>query len=136
MQPHGTAHAKFVICDCAIEATFRDYKSYGWHWEQGQVTNPAHIEHLLVGMALATWIALAVGTQVAAELLAKPPTGRRRTVPWMGKRSLFTLGLHRLGEWIICPEPVHFAWQFTDWEAPNWQQQIYFHHARAFVFAA
>jgi hypothetical protein len=45
-----------------IEATFRDYKSYGWHWEQGQVTDLAHLERLLVGMALATWAALMAGT--------------------------------------------------------------------------
>jgi hypothetical protein len=35
-----------------IEATFRDYKSSGWQWEQGQVTNLEHLERLLVGMAL------------------------------------------------------------------------------------
>lgn len=101
-----------------IETTFRDYKSYGGHWEQGQVTDLPHVEHLLVGMALATWVALSVGTQVATALLNEPPTGHRRTVPWMGKRSLFALGLHRLGEWINTPQPVQFAWQFTDWGHP------------------
>jgi hypothetical protein len=119
-----------------IEALFRDYKSSGWQWEQGQVTDIQHVEHLLVGMALATWVAISVGTQVATELLRQPPTGLRRTIPWMGKRSLFTLGLHRLGEWINAPQPTAFTWLFTDWDAPNWQTHIYFHHARAFVFAA
>jgi hypothetical protein len=118
-----------------IEAMFQDYKSCGWHWEQGQVTDLQHVEHLLVGMALATWVALSVGTSVATELLSQPPTGHRRTVPWMGKRSLFTLGLHRLGEWINSAQPIQFTWLFTDWEAPNWHSQIYFYHARAFVFA-
>lgn len=118
----------------AIEATFRDYKYAGWLWERGQVTNLQHVKRLLVGMALATWVVLCAGTQFAAELLACPPTGRRRTVPWYGKRSLFTLGLQRLHELLGggCSTPLQ--WRLTDWEAPNWQQQVYFHHAQAFVF--
>ncbi len=118
-----------------IEATFRDYKLYGWHWEQGQVTDAAHLERLLVGMALATWVALSVGSQVAAEHLAQPPTGRRRTVPWVGKRSLFTLGLYRLHEAMTGSASILWEWHLTEWDAPNWQTQIYFHYARAFVFA-
>ena len=118
-----------------IEATFRDYKSSGWHWEQGQVTDLEHIERLLCGMALATWIALFVGTQVAYEHLAKPPTGKRRTVPWVGKRSLFHLGLQRLLELLSGSLKITLCWQLCDWDAPNWLKQIYFHHARAFVFA-
>ena len=88
-----------------IEATFRDSKSHGWHLEQSQVTDLDHLERLLVGMALATWIALLVGTQVASEILARPSSGRRRTIPWHGKRSLFTLGLHRLHKWLHGTEP-------------------------------
>lgn len=119
----------------AIEATFRDYKYAGWQWERGQVTDLAHIERLLVGMALATWVVLCAGTQVAAALLAQPPTGQRRTVPWYGKRSLFTLGLQRLHELLEGGCLIPLQWQLTNWDAPNWQQQVYFHHARAFVFA-
>jgi len=118
-----------------IEATFRDYKSFGWHWEQGQVTDLDHIERLLVGMAFATWIALYVGTQVADEHLSKPPTGKRRTVPRIGKRSLFYLGLQRLREILNDNNPVPIQWQFTHWNAPNWNKQAHLHHARAFVFA-
>jgi len=119
----------------AIEATFRDYKDAGWQWERGQVTDLAHVKRLLVGMALATWAALCAGTQCAAELLAEPPTGQRRTVPWDGKRSLFTLGLQRLHELLGggCTTPLQ--WQLTDWDAPNWKQQLLGHHARAYVFA-
>jgi hypothetical protein len=118
-----------------IEATFRDYKSYGWHWEQGQVTDLAHLERLLVGMALATWAALMAGTQMATELLTQPATGRRRTVPWEGKRSLFYLGLHRLQTMMTGTRLNHIHWRLTGWDAPNWQSEIYSHHARAFVFA-
>jgi len=116
-----------------IEATFRNYKSYGWHWEQGQVTDIQHVERLLVGMALATWVVLFAGTQVATEQIAKSPTGKRRTVPWIGKRSLFHLGLQRMCCLLNGSCHISLQWEFTDWDAPNWQQQIYFHHAHAFV---
>jgi hypothetical protein len=120
----------------AIETAFRDYKSHGWQWEQGQVVDLDHIKRILICMALATWIVLYVGTQVATELLAQPPTGRRRTVPWEGKRSLFTLGLQRLHELFSNTlKIIPMCWQLTNWDAPNWHSQIYFHHARAFVFA-
>jgi hypothetical protein len=118
-----------------IEATFRDLKSHGWHWEQGQVTDLDHVERLLVGMALATWIALAVGTQVATELLRRQPTGHRRTLPWEGKRSLFTLGLQRLACWLHGNGIPQLGSPFSDWDAPNWQTQIRARHAHAFVFA-
>ena len=86
-------------------------------------------------MALATWIALLVGTSVALEHLSKPPTGRRRTIPWIGKRSLFHLGVQRFLESLSGSSQTAFQWQLCDWDAPDWQQQIYFHHSRAFVFA-
>lgn len=116
-----------------IEATFRDYKSAGWHWEQAQVTNLQHIERLLVGMALASWIALMVGTQVAAELLAQPPTGRRHTRPPEAKHSLFRLGLQRLHAAIQGNALLACPWLLYDWEALDWQTQITNHHANAFV---
>jgi len=118
-----------------IEATFRDYKSSGWQWEQGQVTNLEHLERLLVGMALATWIVLGIGTQVAAEWLARPATGQRRTVPWVGKRSLFQLGLSRLQRLLASSGLEKWSWLLTDWEAPNWQEQIHSHHLQAFIWA-
>lgn len=119
-----------------IEATFRDYKTHGWQWERGQVTDLEHIERLLVAMALATWLAVMTGTQVAAELLAIKPTGQRRTTPWVGKRSLFALGLQRLEQWLHGECQTKLAWYLSDWDAPNWQAQIHAHHANAFVFAS
>jgi hypothetical protein len=116
-----------------IETLFRDYKSHGWHWEQGQVTDPEHMERLLVGMALATWVTLCAGTQVAGEYLAKPSTGNRRTVPWHGKRSLFHLGLQRMNKLLTGSCQIPLQWEFTHWNALNWQKQIYFHHSRAYV---
>lgn len=116
-----------------IETLFRDYKSHGWHWEQGQVTDTEHIQRLLVGMALATWITVCAGTQVAGEYLARPSTGNRRTVPWCGKRSLFHLGLQRMSKLLTGSCQIPLQWELNHWNAPNWQKQIYFHHSRAYV---
>ncbi len=118
----------------AIEATFRNYKSYGWRWEQGQVRNPQHLERLLVGMALATWIALIIGTQVASEFLSRPATGKRHTRPDAAKHSLFSLGLQRIDEVIRGDQRFEPRWQLSDWDAPNWEQQILAHHLYAFIF--
>lgn len=118
-----------------IEATFRDYKSYGWQWEQGQVSDLQHLQRLLVGMALATWLALMAGCQVAAELLAKPASGQRRTRPWAGKFSLFQLGLQRLQLLLSGRHRFWFSCRLSGWQSPNWQTEICSHHAKAFVFA-
>ena len=117
-----------------IEATFRDYKSKGWCWEQGQVTKLAHIEHLLVGMALATWVALFVGTQVAEEYLEKAATRMRLTKPWEGKFSLFHLGVLRIKEALSGSQPATFVWRLCDWSAPNWQDQIHTACVHVFLF--
>jgi hypothetical protein len=119
-----------------IEATFRDYKSHGWQWEKGQVVELAHVERLLVGMAYATWFALIVGTHFADALLQKRPTGQRRTIPWWGKRSLFAIGLHYLRSSLMGTVTVSLQWPLTPPSLLNWQEEIYFHHARAFVFAS
>jgi hypothetical protein len=116
-----------------IEALFRDYKSHGWHWEQGQVRDLEHVERLLVGMALATWVTIFAGTQVAGEYLAIPSTGKRRTVPWIGKSSLFHLGLQRLNKLLTGTCHIPVQWRFTHWDALNWKEQIYFHHAKAYI---
>ena len=118
-----------------IEALFRDYKSAGWHWEQGQVKDLDHLERLLIGMALATWIVLMVGAQVAKEILSIPATGQRHTRPWEAKFSLFTLGLRRLHEWLATTKSLNPDWQLSDWEAPNWTTQICAHHVHAYIFA-
>jgi hypothetical protein len=117
-----------------IEATFRDYKAYGWRWEQGQVTNLDHMERLLTAMALASWLALMAGCCLAKQILAIPATGHRHTRPWEGKMSLFHLGLDFWAKGFHEPLPW-FPWSLTDWSAPNWSVQIRAHHAFAFVFA-
>jgi hypothetical protein len=117
----------------AIEALFRDCKSAGWQWERNQVTDLAHTERLLVGLALATWLTVGVGTQVAAEILARPATPSCSR-PALARYSLFTLGLHRLREWWAGLCHSRLAWHLTDWSAPIWSTQLRAHHARALVF--
>lgn len=114
-----------------IEALFRDYKSQGWHWENNQVYDLTHTQTLLVGLALATWLTLMVGTQVAHELLCRPSTGQRRTSP--PKRSLFALGLARLKQWAVGNGRRPLAFWLTDWLAPNWHDQLLQHHRYAYV---
>ena len=118
-----------------IEATFRDYKSYGWRWEQGQVKSQAHVERLLVGMAVTTWLALLAGSHKAREILQTPPTGKRRTRPWDGKMSLFHHGLELFQICLLGNRSLPDHWCLSDWDMPNWSQQLYFHVARAYVFA-
>jgi len=118
-----------------IECTFRDYKSYGWHWEQGQVRNLAHIQRLLLGMALAVWLTILAGTQFAQTLLARPPSGLRHTRPWWGKRSLFHLGLRQWKAWFAGEQMPPLQEALPDWQAPNWSTQMDAHFMRAFVFA-
>jgi len=117
-----------------IEGTFRDYKAYGWRWEQGQVKDLGHMERLLTAMALGTWVALMAGSWQAQQILAKPTTGHRHTRPWEGKMSLFHLGLDLIAKGLHETLPP-FPWLLTDWTAPNWSVQIRAHHAFAFVFA-
>jgi hypothetical protein len=118
-----------------IEPTFRDFKSSGWHWEQGQVTCLEHLHRLLLGMALATWLTLLVGALQAAELLSQPASGKRQTRPWWGKKSLFQIGLQL---WASCFAEGIAPWLWSrlpDWDAPNWSTQIGAHHLHAFIFA-
>ena len=78
----------------AIEALFRDWKSYGWQWEASQVTQVAHQERVLLIIALATVVTLLLGVEAAAAVVAGgPQQGRRR--PWAARDSLFQLGRQR-----------------------------------------
>jgi hypothetical protein len=119
----------------SIEPTFRDYKSSGWQWEQGQVTDLDHVERLLVGMAIATWLTLLVGAKQASEILSHPASGKRHTRAWWGKQSLFQLGLQLWQECFAEGIPPWLWSGLTDWQAPNWSTQLSNHDTMAFVFA-
>lgn len=118
----------------AIECLFRDWKSHGWQWESSQVNDPAHWSVLLVGLAWATLVVLCLGDQAAEEALTEPAHVRQR-VPRLAKRSLFSLGCERLQArlWRTLETPIR--WSLGEFDAPTWCQQVYNHHARAYVFA-
>ena len=119
----------------SIEPSFRDWKSYGWQWEQGQVTCLEHVQRLLVGMAVATWLTVLVGAHQAYALLIQPPSPQRQTRPWWGKRSLFRLGLELWAQCFAEGLPPWLRACLPDWDAPNWSRQITAHSVHAFIFA-
>lgn len=119
----------------AIEPSFRDYKAYGWHWEQIQVRRLAHLNVLLVGMALASWLTILVGTLQAAAYLARPPSGRRHTRPWPAKYSLFQLGLRLWHHCLAVGLLPYLRSGLPDWLAPNWSTQLTAREVYAFIFA-
>lgn len=116
-----------------IEALFRDCKSDGWHFAQGQVVDLDHLQRLVIAMAFATWLTLLVGSAVANSLLARLPTGKRRTRPYDAKVSLFEHGLRYLRRH---SRRFRLADCLLDFHVHlNWFDQLSFLHRRAFVFS-
>jgi Transposase DDE domain len=70
------------------EELFRDEKSSGFHWGESHVTDPVHAARLVLLIALATYLALAVGTKVIKA-------GLRQFLESTHQRmlSFFTIGL-------------------------------------------
>jgi Transposase DDE domain len=70
------------------EELFRDEKSQGFHWEKSHVTDPTHAARLVLLIALATYLALALGSRVIQA-------GLRRWLESTRQRmlSLFTIGM-------------------------------------------
>lgn len=116
-----------------IEALFRDCKSDGWHFEQGPVTDLDHLQRLVIALAFATWLTLLVGAAVANSLLARVPTGKRRTRPYEAKFSLFEHGLRHLRR---RTRRFRLADCLLDFQVHlNWFDPLSFLHRRAFVFS-
>jgi Transposase DDE domain len=76
------------------EELFKDEKSSGSHGEQSHVTDPLHAGRLVLVIALATYLALGLGSRVIqAGLRRRLETGRERAL------SLFQIGLRF---WMFC----------------------------------
>jgi hypothetical protein len=118
-----------------IEGSFRDLKSYGWHWEQGQVRCLKHLERLLIVMALASCLILFLGTLFADKILARSIRGKRTTRPWFAKYSLFRLGLLFSKAWFRGRSHPDLAIVFRDWHQSNWSTQLQSLLVHAFIFA-
>lgn len=71
------------------ELAFRDFKSYGWHWQKSRVWDPAHANRLWLVMALAYAWTLSLGTQAAHLLAVRREVSRGQRLHY----SLFRLGL-------------------------------------------
>jgi hypothetical protein len=73
------------------EELFRDEKSSGFHWGESHVTDPAHAARLVLVIALATYLALGLGSRVIKA-------GLRRLLETTHQRmlSLFQIGLRFL----------------------------------------
>jgi hypothetical protein len=70
------------------EELFRDEKSSGFHWDESHVTDPGHAARLVLLMALATYLALGLGSRVIqAGLRRFLESSRQRML------SLFQIGL-------------------------------------------
>ena len=98
------------------------------------MTDLAHMQRLLIAMALATWFTLLAGTLSAARLLSQSPTGNRYTRPYDAKHSLFYLGLDLLDCLLLDTAHDQLPLTFSSWDAPNWQTQLTALHAYAFIF--
>lgn len=118
-----------------IESTFRDLKSYGWRWEQGQVRSQTHVEHLLIVMAIASCLILFLGAIFADQILAHAILGKRTSRSWHGKYSLFRLGLLFASSWFMGKIRPSLIIAFQDWHQPNWSTQLLALFIHAAIFA-
>jgi hypothetical protein len=108
----------------AIEALFRDWKSYGWQWEDSQIDDVEHQERLLLMVALATLLTILVGVEAAELLMARPAQqGKRR--PWEARDSLFQLGRQRCLTRLWTSSEEAMLDSFSPPGTKTWQQRCW-----------
>jgi len=106
------AQAEFVICDYPIETLFGSCKSRGFGLARTHLTDPEHIDRLILAIAIATCMTLGLGThRVLSQQTARVDRADRRDL------SLFQIGwrwLHRLLALDRLPEfKMVFSSRFT-----------------------
>ena len=74
------------------EELFKDEKSSGFHWGESHVTDPAHASRLVLLIALATYLALALGSRVIRAGLRRHLESTRQRM-----LSLLRMGL----DWLM-----------------------------------
>jgi hypothetical protein len=122
------------------EPGFRNDKSHGWHWEQGQVRDLRRVQTLLVAMAWATLLTLGLGAEEAEAQVARLVARQRRprtkplAKPQPAKDSLFTLGLRRAQHWLVQRLPLRPCWGLPDFLDRTWDRRWYALQARPFIF--
>jgi hypothetical protein len=113
-RPGGRARIREYARRARIEATFADGKGRGWGLEQGRMTNPAHLDRLLLAWHLALWWLHALGRHVIQ-------TGRRTHFDRADRRdrSLVRLGWLSLHHDLLheCSPPLLFRLTPDGWVA-------------------
>jgi hypothetical protein len=113
-RPGGAARIREYARRARVEATFADGKTRGWGLEHSRMTDPVHLDRLLLAWHLALWWLQALGRTVIK-------TGRR---PYFDRadrrdRSLIRLGWLWLHHELLhdrCP-PLLFRHTPTGWQA-------------------
>ncbi len=112
--PGGRARIREYARRSRIEATFGDGKRRGWGLEQSRVSDPAHLDRLLLVWHLALWWLHALGAHVIKTGVRSrfDRTDRR-------ERSLLRLGWLWVHDELLhgrCP-PLPFRLTHTGWQA-------------------
>jgi hypothetical protein len=123
-----------------IEAGFRTDKSSGWQWEDGQVTDLAHVERLLIAMAWATLLVLRLGlhdarTRLLAVATSPRPAPARPPKPQPARESLFTLGLRLARRWLSRAAVPPTSWSLSHLDSTAWTSRWRQAQAHRFLFA-
>jgi len=112
-RPGGRARIREYAQRSRVEATFGDAKRRGWGLEQSRVTDPAHLDRLLLVWHLALWWLHALGAHVIKS------GGRSRfDRPDRRDRSLVRLGWLWLHHELLhgrCP-PLLFRLTAAGWQ--------------------
>jgi hypothetical protein len=74
------------------ELAFRDFKSYGWHWDRSRVWEPEHANRLWLAMALAYAWTISLGTQAVQAEVVRREVVRGKAI----RRSLVAVGIRVL----------------------------------------
>jgi hypothetical protein len=90
-RPDGARQFRRYAQRVWTEELFKDEKSAGFHWGESHVTDPAHASRLVLLIALATYLALALGSRVIQAGLRRLLESTRQR-----KLSLFQIGLRWL----------------------------------------
>lgn len=112
-RPGGRERIREYARRARVEATFADGKSLGWDLERSRMTNPAHLDRLLLAWHLALWWLHGLGRTVITS-------GRRRQFDRADRRdhSLVQLGAAWVHDELLhdrCPpllfRPIPDGWQ-------------------------
>lgn len=122
-----------------VEPGFRNDKKRGWKWESSQVQGVEHHQQLLMGMAVATLVALCLGIQEGKVRLARLETrpitvGGTAGLPRKAKESLFTLGVARAKRWLYGNLPQVGRWLIVELGPASWSQTWHAHQSYRYIF--